>query len=389
MKVAFFMTTILEKGGGLEKYLIETASYLANHVGLKVDIITMDEKFTRNYISILNFYYLKKISSKNIINEPTELIVQKLGKAKYKTIKNLKELKTTLQEYDVIYSKNEIVEAFIFKFIIGYKNIPPVIFGVHTPHHYPITKSLQSKLHNLLYEGWLYNFFCSQVKAFHTSNRDSLERLSSQFPKKKIYLIHYPFDSNMFINQKKESEFQIFVDNNKFNILWLGKLIEQKGVEDLIKLIEHFDKSNVSDKIIWHICGIGQPKYEKFFENISHKKSSVKYYRYVKNVNVPYIMKNMNIFLSTSKWEVSPYNIMEAQSSNLPVIAYNIPGPHDIVINNSTGYLCNTYNEMKKSIHHIIKKPSKFNKISEKFQNKFKPDIIYPQLLKMFENVKN
>jgi glycosyltransferase involved in cell wall biosynthesis len=387
MKIAFFMTTILEKGGGLEKYLIETASYFSNILGIRVDIITMDEKFTRDYISILNFYYLKRISTADIYKEPTHLIMNKLGKAGYLTVKNFEELKNKLNEYDVIYSKNEIVEAFIFKFFIGYKNIPPIIFGVHTPHHYPITKSIQSKMHNFLYEGWVYNFFCSGIKAFHTSNKDSFERLSKQFPTKNVYLIHYPFDIEKFSRSLVEKDFEIIIDKNKFNILWLARLMEQKGVDDLIRLIEEINLLPLSEKIFWHIGGSGQPNYENDLIKLSKKFSNVKFYGHVKNTNVPFILKNMSLFISTSKWEVSPFNIMEAQSIGVPVLSFKIPGPEDIVIDKKTGILVEDYNQFYNSLIDTFNGKYKFINVEKNIRNKFSPELIYSKLVRMFENI--
>ena len=42
MKIVFYMTTILEHGGGLEKYFIETAKELSEFPNIKVDVVTLD-----------------------------------------------------------------------------------------------------------------------------------------------------------------------------------------------------------------------------------------------------------------------------------------------------------------------------------------------------------
>ncbi len=381
------MTTILEKGGGLEKYLIETASYLSNYLNIPVDIITMDEKFTRDFISLLNVYFFRKISGDDIYKESTESIKKKLGKANYYTVKNYQELRKKLQEYDVVYSKNEIVEAFIFKFFIGYKNIPPLIFGVHTPHHYPITTIIQSKIHNFLYEGWVYNFLCSGVRSFHTSNRDSFERISKQLPDKKTFLIYYPFDSEKFSEMIKESDFNIQVQKDHFNIFWLARLTEQKGVEDLVKLIHDVANTEFSKNVFWHIGGSGAPHYESILTDLSKNFKNVNYYGHIKNTNVPYFLKNMDLFLSTSRWEVSPFNIMEAQSTDIPVLSYSIPGPEDIIIDGKTGILAKDYPQMFQSLTSILKKEPRFSEIKSNIDEKFNPKNVYSEIMEMFRSI--
>jgi hypothetical protein len=74
MKICYFKLTILEHGGGLENYYIETASYLANKTDNEVDIITLDQKFTDNIERALSFYYFKKKVQNSKINENTKII---------------------------------------------------------------------------------------------------------------------------------------------------------------------------------------------------------------------------------------------------------------------------------------------------------------------------
>ncbi len=386
MKVALFMSSILEQGGGLEKYLIETASYLASNSSVEIDIITMDEKFTKDLNSLLNLYYFRKISGDTLYRESTDAIKLKLGKSKYFTVRDFKELRKKLQEYNVVYSKNEVLEAVIFKFFIGYKNLPPIIFGVHTPHHYPVVKSIQSKFHNFVYEGWIYNFLCSGVRSFHTSNKDSFSRISKQFPEKDSFLIYYPFEMSKFSKLKKESSFEVYTKENSLNILWLARLSEQKGIEDLVKLIDDINKLELSEGVLWHICGSGDLKYESLISNLSKKYKNVNYYGHIKNNNVPSLLRKMDLFLSTSKWEVSPFNIIEAQSMGIPVLSYSIPGPEDIIIDGKTGVLVKDYIQLFQSLISIIKKERKFSEIKNNIDEKFNPKNIYSQIFEMFRN---
>ena len=114
MKVAFYSTYILEYGGGFEKYLIETAAYLANELGVTADIITMDDAFMSRRTDLYSLFYMKKMDKKAYSKEDIANIRARLGEAYYYKVANFKQLRKKLQDYDVVYTKNELVESFIF-----------------------------------------------------------------------------------------------------------------------------------------------------------------------------------------------------------------------------------------------------------------------------------
>ena len=87
------MSTILEQGGGMEKYLIEAAENMSKYPEVQADVITMDNKFTTRLIKTLSFYYFKKIESKYIHHESLRSIIKKLGDANYIKCHNLSTLK--------------------------------------------------------------------------------------------------------------------------------------------------------------------------------------------------------------------------------------------------------------------------------------------------------
>lgn len=387
MKVVFFATTILEHGGGLEKYFIETAKSFAEFPNIKADIVTMDDNFTYKITDLLSIYYFKKIKRKSLYNEALNTIKQRLGKANYYKCKNLKELKEKLNEYDVIYSKNEVLEAFIFKFFIRYKNLPPIIFGVHTPHFYPMAESLQAKIHNLLYGTKIYNFLTNGVSTFHVINSADEKRLKKQLGTRDIKKIYNPFDFNRFRMNANKYKYNFKFDENKFNIIWLGRLTEQKGVQDLIKIIDELNPT-LDGKVIWNIIGEGTEK-DKIIK-LKGKWENINYFGHIENKYIPSIMGKNDLFILTSKWEAFPYTIIEAQAMNLPVISYNIPGSQDIIKNNVNGFLVKNIEDFESTITNFIdgKSRLKIKDFNSYVSAKFDPDLIYNDLLELFKNAK-
>lgn len=59
----------------------------------------------------------------------------------------------------------------------------------------------------------------------------------------------------------------------------------------------------------------------------------------IENSNLRSILKNYDAYICPSFMEMSPVNILEAQAVGLPVLASNIGGIPDIIMNNTTGLL--------------------------------------------------
>lgn len=384
MKVAFYTTTILEHGGGLEKYLIETANGLSALTDFQVDIFTMDDEFTEKIARYLSFYYFKKVNKEELYKEKLEAISHKLGNAKYIKCKNFKDLKRKLNEYDIVYSKNELLEAFILKFFIGYKKMPPVVFGCHTPIFYPVANSLHAKIHNFLYNGFIYKWLASGVKAFHVANNSDKELLEKTFPYKKVFRIYNPFNVLQFEQNLRQHSYDFNWDRSKYNVLWIARLTEQKGVSSLIDIVNLINKTPYKDKIVFNIFGSGP-----LGDSVSVLKKgwdNVNWFGHVEYRYLPSIYTNNDIFISTSKWESLPFNILEAQACGIPAIAFDIPGPQDIITNGKTGFLVDSEQEFCDKVLAAAEGEEKFekNSITKSIERIFNPKDIYLEISEMF-----
>lgn len=384
MKIAFYMTTILEHGGGLEKYLVDVASELSNRKEIKADVITMNDWITKRISFLISIYFFKK-TQKEIYNEPIASIIKRLNKAKYYKCSSFQELRERLNQYDLIYSKNELLEAFILKFIIGYRSIPPVIFGGHTPLYYPKPKTFRSRLRNILYNSVIYKFLCSGVKSFHAINSSDEERYRLLFPNKKTVKVYNPFDFSEFFNLSKKYKYNFKFESNKFNVAWVGRLTEQKGIVGLVKIIESINSSIYGEKFVWNIVGSGREK-DKILK-LAKSWKNVNYLGFVENCYVPSILSKSNCFISTSEWEGFPYNFLEAQSFGLPVVSFDISGCNDIIENEVNGILVKNENQFKKALIDLLLEKREFIDIKTFVRRKFNKVDIYNELVKLFKDV--
>ena len=131
-KIALFMLPLLTQGGGAEKYFIDLARNFRERE-IEADVVTMDEKFFARFAKLLYLFAYRRWFRHIDISgrESEEAVKQQLGKARWVKI-SFKNLRKILGEYDIVYAKNELVDLALLKFI-GYKKLPPVIVGVHTP----------------------------------------------------------------------------------------------------------------------------------------------------------------------------------------------------------------------------------------------------------------
>jgi len=384
-KIALFMVPPLNHGGGAEKYFIDLAKNLSSN-NLVINVVTMDDNFIRVFSRFIQIYYYQNFFRKIIGNrrEREETVIRNLGNSKW--IKSSwKNLRKVLNDYDIIYTKNELVDLFLLK-CLNFNKLPPIIVGVHTPIFYPVTKSFYSKFHNFLYMGPVYRFLIKGTKLIHAPNKYT-QYLFLNYFKVKTKLVYHPFSVNDSTNQIKKDESKLCFNKNIYNIAFVSRLSEQKGVDILLKIIERLSTvPNLTNKISINIFGSGDKNYEEILRNYENKYSFIRYYGHVENKYIPNILSKHSLFLSTSRWEVLPYNILEAQAVGLPVIAFDIPGPNDIVDNNKTGFLVNSEEEFVKKILFLIENRHylKTQDVKMNIFNKFNPKTIYHQLSSMF-----
>ncbi|HSE61703.1 MAG TPA: glycosyltransferase family 4 protein [Candidatus Saccharimonadales bacterium] len=376
VRIALFSAPVLEFGGGLEKYYIETAAELAKQDGTLVDVVTMDDDFINRLTSFMQLFYMKRIDKKANFKESLTNIRERLGDAGYHKERTIRELRHRLSNYDVVYSKNELLESFMLKVLVGYNHLPPVVLGGHTPLAYPNPQSLQAKVHNFLYASPMYRFFASPANKYHVLNNEEELLYKKIFGPAKVHKIYNPFDDVAFRRQATRYPFNLSLDKTKLHILWAGRLTEQKGVADLARIIEAAN----NDDVTWTIAGDGDLR--PIVEQLAANHPTVTYLGHVDQKYMSSLYSLHDIFLSTSKWEGYPYNLLEAKAWELAIIAYDIPGSSDILHAYGRGYLCRQPEQIVEQLQrwamHGLEPPPK-----RVGSGDFGPETVYKQLLQL------
>ena len=325
-KLAIFTEGDLRSFGGSEKYIVELCKRL------KAFDITV-------------FSYEDDKSARLSKSKIKALLKAKLRFFKTFTIPILKEripfsfsglkVLSNLDTFDSIYVIDPSVPT-IFMILICLKikrAKTKIIFGIHDPgflRSQPQKNNFTRRILLYLYKP-IQKAILFKIPNMHVLNTFDLRRLKELGYKGKIYYIpnflYYDISHIMVKQNKKE-----------FIVLFGGRLsIYHKGIDILIKVINEVIKANTNFK--FHIFGSGEDG-QKLVEELSDKyPSNVKYLGFISNDQIEDEYLNSSLYITTSRIETFSLVTLEAQAHGLPVIAFDIKGPHDIIKNDFQGTL--------------------------------------------------
>jgi glycosyltransferase involved in cell wall biosynthesis len=294
---------------------------------------------------------------------------------------DISKVRMLLNRYDIVYihfaPPNDLLVSLIK---VGLK--VPIVMGFHC---FLRSDTLLQKLYLPILKKSLKAF-----NAYHVLNRTTyiwLRKMGS----KNVFHIPNGIDTRTFQLCNSPSSSQLF------NILFAGRLVEEKGVDCLIEIIRYVNEKLKLQDIIFTIAGSG-PLEDKV-KAIAQKYKNVNYLGFVHPKLLPNVYKNAHLFLIPSKTEGMPLSLLEAQACGLPAIGSNIDGISDVIVNGKTGRLIHPrniaafaeaikeyyllwrhfpdqYYEMNRTIREYIVNNYDWNVIIEKIENMFKEILV-------------
>lgn len=140
-------------------------------------------------------------------------------------------------------------------------------------------------------------------------------------------------------------------DPNKVNLIYVGRLVESKGVEDLLTLIKKLDRKIYSLKII------GDGPLRKLVEKASIEYENIQYMGYINSKREMYnLFSQCDVQLLFSKktkdnnWEeLFGMVIIEAMYCGVPTISTSHIGPKSIITHEVNGFLIDENNILEET----------------------------------------
>lgn len=377
-RLAILAGSDLRAYGGGEKYIIELVKRLKNFdttVYSFVDKKTVrlsDKKIQKMLKSKLKYFNTRTIP---ISRERLPLTLSGLS------------VLNQLCKYDTLYIMDPSAPT-IFMILLYTKfkkSKTKIIFGVHDPGFLRIApqentfvKRLLIKLYAPIYKAVLF-----KVPNIHVLNNSDQRLLKKYGYKGNIHEIPN------FLYFKKDN-IKTYSNKIKFIVLFGGRLaIYQKGIDLLVDIINKvLDKNKNID---FHIFGSGEDGQE-LVENLAKiYPENVKYLGFVPNEKVDAEYKISSLYIMTSRIEAFPAVILEAQAHGLPVIAFDIKGPNDIIADFS-GFVVKTFNTESFSnkileYYDLWEKEKLNTKYKDRITNhifsKYADKIVIPKIQKM------
>lgn len=163
-----------------------------------------------------------------------------------------------------------------------------------------------------------------------------------------------PYEQTRLINGEgvdtTKYQTQVPLSNSPFTFLYIGRMLWDKGVGLFVEAA-HIIKKKYPEAI-FQVLG---PLSSDNPNNISpsqleewHNSGVVNYVGCTSNV-LPHLEQSTCIVLPTFYPEGMPRVLMEAASMQRPIIASNVPGCREVVIEGKNGYLC-----LKKNINSLV-----------------------------------
>jgi len=148
--------------------------------------------------------------------------------------------------------------------------------------------------------------------------------------------------------------------SNDMKIGFMGRLNQNKGIEDLIDTLKELKNENSSDFINakLEIEGVGIKAYEKRIIQVGDYKD-IKFLGYVSDRGN--FFNSINLFVFSSYSEGLGLVLLEAMSYGIICVSRNIEPMSDIIVDKENGYLFSSNEELKEIIT-LIKNISKKDK---------------------------
>lgn len=272
--------------------------------------------------------------------------------SKYKSDTHWGDIRKRITYYE--YKRNifNIFKAmiFIYKFI---DKIQPDIIHVHSTWagvfvRFPLLFIKKKAIVIYQPHGWSFLMDTSKIKKkiyifiekilsvptdkiINISNYEQNKAIEYGFNKNKMVMIY-----NGVEDKKDIGSIKFIVDKNKINLLFVGRLDRQKGLDIFLKTYEKYEFPNI------HLYVIGTSVLDNMFPKSTNKTT---YLGWIDSKDIDAYYQACDAVIMPSRWEGFGLVAIEAMRNFKPVIASRIGALPELVKNNVNGYLFDLNNE--------------------------------------------
>ncbi|MFA6536894.1 MAG: glycosyltransferase [Patescibacteria group bacterium] len=234
-------------------------------------------------------------------------------------------------------------------------------------------KSLLAMLEMIAY--WWLPIYRQKIDAFISPSRFLAQKLTDWKVKKEVFVVPNPV-----VSLKKG------ISNLGSNIVFAGRLAEEKGIDLLLSAIRHLPNYN------FVICGDGPKRNEVL--RAQKKFTNLRYLGQLSSAGLRKTIAEARLMVVPSIWyENYPMAILEAQVMGKTVLASSLGGSEEMITDNVTGLLfsANSLPDLLEKISVNYNDLQKLQKIGSLAQSQVltnnTAEIYYEKLLEVYEKV--
>lgn len=245
---------------------------------------------------------------------------------------------------------------------------------IYTAHGFYFHENMSKLAYTLCFniEKFMGRFFTDYI--FTQSSEDAEVAKKNKFlPKNKILAIGNGVDVFGKFNKEKISSLDIENLKREFDIKeddkvvsFIGRMVREKGILDLLEGFNSLEDENVKLLVVGDVVqGDRDIECSKLIEKYRNDKNII-FTGKRSDINV--LLHISDVFCLPSYREGMPRSIIEAMASECAVIATNIRGSREEVVNGVTGYLVdlNSPKQIKEKIEILINNEKVLESMKEK-----------------------
>lgn len=213
---------------------------------------------------------------------------------------------------------------------------------------------MQYSDYRIIMRVWI-KFLEEEVCGIFTVTRSAKKSLEDNFSLNiPIYVVYH----SIYRQKKIKTSYN---SKKTFDLLFVGRLVPEKGVKEIMELMDVLTTNNFRLKIV------GSGELETEIVNWSRNKNNVEYFGHINDKEVlSEIYSNSDVLLLPSKktynWEeLFGMVLIEAMSVGVIPIATNHVGPNEVITDGYNGFLINDNDEIVENLKQQVLKLKRNN----------------------------
>lgn len=243
-----------------------------------------------------------------------------------------------LKDTDLIYSDYVGVPYYFFTLLHYNKKKTPIVHAAHNVIPFAVWPKMLI---------WYINQVFERNKHFQLFSRFTADYFKKHYPNKSIFCCPMTLKSYGNVTTNNYN-----IDSKKVNLLFFGNVIANKRLDLLIGAIKHLPEET-KNKVHLTICGRCETP-SLYIQQINSCKQITTYFKRIDDKEVPELFSKHDYLMLPYQDVAQSGPHMIAYYYNLPVIASDIDGFRERVINDKNGFLFKA-NDEQALIDTIIK----------------------------------